>query len=233
MSMLQQNGGKESMRKMLSEVALFEGESAELLRKYFPGMNTGAKGLQKVWNLQVADMAAPKLSETLDIKETEKRLSEVLFFSQFDVNGVGRQVPLTEFGVLKDLDLQQRINSLAATRADLVQLSYRSFPSYRPFLMEYSLLTADLIKGKDEGMADRLANMEEQRILMLTSYERTRDYLDWYQISQAHEVKGDFSGYMRLKERLAMEREERKDPVIDTYLDQVQGVFGGKSTEEK
>jgi len=225
MSMLRQKGGADGLRKLLSEVALFEGEWEELFRKYFPGMNEGEKGVEKLWSLQVANMAVAKLSESLSIQETEERLRKLLYFNEFDENGVGSQVPLSDFSKLKDLTIEQRVACLTGTRAELVQLSYRCFQTYRPILLEYNLLTRDLIQGKDDKVALTLEKLEKERSLILTASERTRDYLDWYQISQAREVKGDFRGYMKLKERLIMEREKRKDPVIDKYLDEVQDFF--------
>ena len=45
MSLLEQEGGQESMRSMLSELSTFEGDEVALLRKHFPGMNLGPESL--------------------------------------------------------------------------------------------------------------------------------------------------------------------------------------------
>ena len=82
-----------------------------------------------------------------------------------------------------------------------------------------------MCQGELKNISGRLPLLAGERLKMVIADERVRDYLDWYQITRAHEVTGDFSGYMKLKERLAMEREERKDEVIDPYLDRVQALM--------
>lgn len=232
MSLLRQKNGGQGMFGLMREIALYEGEVEDLLRKHFAGLNTGSMGLQKMWSLQVADMASPKMLDVLSIEETDKRLDDALFITLTGEDKIAQRLDLAEFGKLEDLSLETRLNAVSASRTELMQLSYRCFPSYRPILYAYIKVLEDISQQKTEDVEIRLVNLQEERRLIKLAGERARDYLDWYQITQAREVKGDFSGYMRLKERLSAEREKRKDPVISAYLDDIQKFFGNNPEEE-
>ncbi|PQJ27376.1 hypothetical protein [Rubritalea profundi] len=225
MSLLRQDGGRDSMRAFLSEVVLFDGEMDILLRKHFPPLSIGANAMQKVWSLQVAEMAAPKLVENLSIAETDQRLTEMLVLNIADGNGDAQLVPFEDFKILDGMTVAEKVQATEAMRQGVVQLSNRCHPIYRPLLLEYTMLASEMCQGELKNISGRLPLLAGERLKMVLADERVHDYLDWYQITRAHEVTGDFSGYMKLKERLAMEREERKDEVIDPYLDRVQALM--------
>ncbi|MDP6207358.1 MAG: hypothetical protein QGG01_03575, partial [Roseibacillus sp.] len=78
MSLLEQNGGRKSMRTMLRELSTFEGDEMALLMKHFPGMNLGPESFSKWWALQLAQMAEKPFPHVLTIEETEKELQALL-----------------------------------------------------------------------------------------------------------------------------------------------------------
>ena len=225
MSLLRQDGGQDSMRNFLSEAVLFDGEMDILLRKYFPSLSIGANAMQKVWSLQVAEMAAPKLTQNLSIVESDQRLNEMLVLNVADENGDASLVPFADFKVLDGLKPNEKVQATNAMRQGLVQLSNRCHPMYRPLLLEYTMLASEMCEGDHANLNNRLPLLAEERRRMVLADERCRDYLDWYQITRAYEVTGDFSGYMKLKQRLLVEREQRKDEVLDPYLDKVQALM--------
>ena len=213
------------MANFLNEVVLFEGEIEILLRKHFSSLSVGANALQKVWSLQIAEMAAPKRLETFTLAETDKRLGEFLVLNVADEEGNSQLIPLSEYAALTDLSRAERVRATDALRVGVVQLSNRAHPVYRPLLLEYMKLSAAMIEGNLSDAEASLPALIAERQRIVIADERCRDYLDWYQISRAREVTGDFTGYMKMKERLATEREERKDESIDIYLDRVQSLM--------
>lgn len=225
MSMLRQDGGIASMRAFLSEVVLFDGEMEILLRKHFPPLSIGANAMQKVWSLQVAEMAAPKLVENLSIAASDQRLTKMLVLNISDENGDSRLVPFENFKLLDGMKVAEKVQATEAMRQGVIHLSNSCHPIYRPILLEYTMLASEMCQGELKNISERLPLLAGERQNMVIADERCRDYLDWYQITRAYKVTGDFSGYMRLKERLAMEREKRKDEVIDPYLDRVQALM--------
>ncbi|MFC4995314.1 hypothetical protein [Rubritalea tangerina] len=231
LALIRQDGGEEAMQAFLSEVVLFEGEIDILLRKHFPDLSIGANALKKVWSLQVAEMAAPKMVETFSIADSDKKLVEALTLSIADEGGNARLVPFDQYFLLDELSKSQKIQATEALRQNVVQLSNRCHPVYRPILLEYAKLGMEVSQGNTENVSVRLPVLADERQKMVIADERCRDYLDWYQITRAYEVRGDFSGYMNLKESLAMEREHKKDTSIDPYLDKVQKLMGTRESE--
>ncbi len=225
MSLLRQDGGRDSMRAFLSETVLFDGEMDIILRKHFPPLSIGANAMQKVWSLQVAEMAAPKLAENLSISESDQRLTEMLVLNVPDELGDAKLVPFENFKVLDGMKVAEKIQATEAMRQGVIKLSNSCHPMYRPLLLEYAILASEMCQGELKNLNERLPLLTEERMRMVIADERCRDYLDWYQITRAYEVTGDFSGYMKLKERLTIEREQRKDEVIDPYLDRVQALM--------
>jgi hypothetical protein len=225
LSMLNQENGEAGMRAFLNEVVLFEGDISELIRRHFPLVNMGANGIHKMWSLQIAQMAVPKMTETLTMQESDSRLTEVLKFTIADEDGNSKLVPIADHAFLTGLSTKQKLAAVETMRQGVIQLSNRCHPIYRPLLLEYVSISGAIVSGDTAAVDEGLTALAAQRQNILVADERCRDYLDWYQITRAHTVTGDFSGYMKLKERLAMEREEAKDESIDVYLDKVQKLM--------
>jgi len=225
MSLQRQPEGKASLRKMLSEVAVFEGEMGEILRKNFPTMNVGKRGLQKLWNLQLAEMSVPRLSDVLSITETESRLSKLLSYHFQDADGGEHSVKLEDFDVLLSLDMAERARICNRIVRDISQLSYRSYPDYRPLLASYSKVVLQLGQGKSEGVSQALKQLAAARKLNTKNAIRVRDVLDWYQISRTKELRGDFSSYGDLIKRMEREKVESRDRVISPYMDAMEKLM--------
>lgn len=225
MSLSRQKDGKLGLAKMLSEVAVFEGEPEELLRKNFPAMNVGKRGLQKLWNLQLAEMSVPRLIDTETLIATEEKLRELLFFSLIGKDRLERRVALKNFDVLAGFEARERAKILMVLRQDLVQLSYRAYPDYQPLLAEYGFILTSLARGEMDGVGQRLERLEEERAIMYENGKRARDVLDWYQLSQARDLKGDFTGYQRLLERMKREKKTGEENAVSGYVNQVEKLM--------
>lgn len=225
MSLSRQKSGKANLSKMLSEVAVFEGEPEELLRKNFPAMNVGKRGLQKLWNLQLAEMSVPRLIDTETLITTEEKLREVLFFRLIGDDRLERKVAMKDFDVLAGVDQKERVRAITILRQDLVQLSFRAYPDYQPILAEYGFILTSLARGEMDGVAERLEKLSEEREIMYQSGQRARDVLDWYQLSTARDLKGDFTGYQRLLERMKREKTSGEENGVSHYVNQVQKLM--------
>lgn len=221
MSLYRQKGGKAGLSNMLSEVAVFEGEPEELLRKHFPSMNVGKRGLQKVWNLQLAEMSVPRMIDTRTLIETENVLKEKLFFRLVGKDRLERKVAIEDFDVLVGMEPDERVRVTMALRRDLVQISYRAYPDYQPILAEYGFILTSLARGQMEGVAERLKNIKEEREIMHQKGERVRDILDWYRVSKARNLKGDFTGYQRLLEKMKREKKTEQGNAVSSYVNDV------------
>ncbi len=225
MSLSRQRDGKRGLANMLGEVAVFEGEPEELLRKNFAAMNVGTRGLQKVWNLQLAEMSVPRMIDTNTLMETEDKLREVMFYSLVGKDRLERRVAMKDFDVLGGMGVEERRKVTMILRQDLVQLSYRAYPDYQPVLAEYGFILTSLARGQMDGVAERLERLENERAIMYENGERARDVLDWYQLSQARNLKGDFTGYQRLLDRMKREQREGEENAVSSYVNGVQKLM--------
>ncbi len=229
MSLYRQKEGKLGLSNLLSEVAVFEGEPEELLRKHFPAMNVGKRGLQKVWNLQLAEMSVPRMIDTRTLMETEDELKKILFFSIVGSDKLERRVAIEDFDVLAGMDLKERVRITMALRQELVQVSYRAYPDYQPILAEYGFILTSLARGQIEGINGRLERLAAERKIMYMKGERARDILDWYRVSKARNLKGDFTGYQRLLERMKREKKNDQGNGVSSYVNDVQKLMTRES----
>lgn len=225
MALLEQPQGKEGFRAFLSEVAAYHGEMPALLRKHFPELNLSESSLSKWWALQMATMGTPPLTDSLSIADTEKTLGEVLRMQMRGEGGLVVERPVSEWRELEELEPVERIEALRAAQEGLWRLSYRSFPSYRPMLVEYQEVLTSLERWRTAKVDEKLQSLAASRELMVAKAERARDYLDWFEITRARETSGEFDDYLRLKDQLQERRHRRTDP-LSKYLDRMDEWFG-------
>ncbi|MGB0775277.1 MAG: hypothetical protein ACPG32_14550 [Akkermansiaceae bacterium] len=225
-ALLRQPDGKEGMTGYLRQAANFKGEQENLLRKHFPGMNKSATSLDKWVKLELAELSTARTSESLTIIETDKRLTSLLKIRYKDAEGKAVTTELANYPAIMKLKPAERFQAVAGTRAELERLSYRSFPTYRPLIVEYEMILRSIIIGKEKDIPIKLKNLSDTRAKFLAAANRVRDYLDWYYITQSDEVGGTFKQYMELVQ--AMEKEKKRvnpDDAISTYLKEMEKFY--------
>lgn len=224
MALLEQPQGKEGFRSFLTEVAAYEGEMPNLLRRHFPELNLSETSMEKWWHLQLANKGQNALTDILTIAETETLLAEGLRLNFRTAEGIVQQKELSAWPELAALKEPERIAAVQPAEDALVRLSYRCFPSYRPVLAEYQLILASIAKNKTRDLPERLTKLDEVRKTMVSRAAHARDYLDWFEITRARETSGAFDDYMRLKDELKARPVRRNDGVSD-YLDKMDKIF--------
>ncbi|MFT3991345.1 MAG: hypothetical protein QM680_08030 [Luteolibacter sp.] len=225
MALVRQPQGKEGFREFLKEAAGYDGEMPGLLRKCFPGLNLSETSLAKWWALQMAEMGTAPLTDSISIADTEKRLEEILVLNLHSDDGAPVRKPLSgSWQELAGYKIPERKQAVRAAQDELVQLSYRCFPSYRPLITEYQLILNVLITGKTQKLAERLAALDETRVTMVAQANRGRDFLDWFEITRARETSGEFDDYLTLKRRLQARKIQRND-ALTKYLDRMDALF--------
>ena len=229
-SLLRQPDGRPAMAAYIAEMATFKGETENLMRKHFPGMNKSRNSLQKWVNLELLELGTARLTQVHSIQETDKRLDAILKLRYRDEEGAAVSVEIDGYAQVMKLKPTERFEAVAGARAELERLSYRCFPTYRPLLGEYEMILRDVIAGQEADIKNRLTKLMDIRLKMKGSAKRVRDYLDWYYITQANELSGDFEKYRALID--ALEKEKLRPPADDStqlYLDAIQRFYGGGS----
>ena len=227
-ALLRQPDGRRGMSGYLSEVATFKGEEENLMRKHFPSMNKSRSSLEKWVDLEMAELGTAKLTQVYSIMETEKRLESALQLRYRNNDQEAVSVGVDGYRDVLKLELAERVAAVAGALAEIERLSYRCFPNYRPLMGEYGMILGEVVKGEDDGIQDRLSKLSDVRLKFQEVGKRTRDYLDWYYITQASDVSGDFEQYRKLSKALQEESMKvREDDSTQRYLDAVQKIYGG------
>lgn len=233
MALLEQPEGKQAFRNFLKEVALFSGEMPTLLRRHFPELNLSENSMEKWWRLLLAHKGTARLTDSLSIFETEKTLNEGLQLFFRDEDGNMREEPFDSWQELMKLDPLERANAIRITADALVRLSYRCFPSYRPLIASYQEILTLIPQEKPrlDHIAKQLDDLAITRQTIIAKAQRSRDYLDWFEITRARETSGAFDDYLRLQRQLrSPTTTTRNDPVSNT-LDRFDAIFYRKMSE--
>lgn len=226
MALLEQPEGRAHFRDFLQEVPSFEGEMPALLARHFPDLNLSETSLAKWWTLQLANKGGlNQAGDVLGIPETETALAEALRLNFRTPEGIVQQKELGAWPELAALKEPERIAAVRAAQDALVRLSYRCFPSYRPLLADYQQVLVAIARDTPRDVARRLQSLEETRATMRARATRARDYLDWFEISNARETSGVFDDYLSLKRRLQQSPRRERTDGISSYLDRMDAVF--------
>lgn len=224
MAMLGQDGGEKTFFDYLSVAPSYEGEPFLLFRNTFFTAGLSEEGLAKWWALQLANLTQEFVTETLSPLATEEALAEVLRGELEGEDGLQRTYRLIAYRDILALDEEERSLLLSPMLERINLLSFRAFPSYRPMLAGYARITRQLAEGDDKEVAELLMYLEEKRTALREVGIRTRDYLDWYQITNATQLTGEFKDYQRLKRDLESKNPPHPGPV-DRYLNAVQKLY--------
>ena len=227
MALLEQPDGRGAFRNLLGEVAKFAGEMPALLRLHFPDLNLSENSLAKWWALQLANKGTARLTESLNVFESEANLEDALQLRFRDQDGEMREIPVTQWADLAELDEADRTDAVRMAEDALVRLSYRCFPTFRPLLVSYLSILNQIAHhpGRGDTITRQLGELAETRANMIDMADRARDYMDWFEITRARETSGAFDDYLRLKAQLSeAPASTRQDPVSDT-LNRLDAIF--------
>lgn len=119
---------------------------------------------------------------------------------------------------------EDRDSILGAVETRLSGLESRVGVLFRPIILGYKSVIADLKKGKSKGVDDKLKALavllERAKALAL----EVQAHVDWYQASHSAAYSGLFDDYLRLPETIRKEAPPRTDP-ISSYLDALEKEF--------
>lgn len=215
--LLQQDLSVDNLKTLLNEVLLSNDDAESIIKRHFPQLSITATSLHKWWALQLSRMADTPLTESLSIAETERHLRDALTLIEY--NSETRTAhPFSLENIDKTLSLPDRNRQLTTSTAALLHLSRNCFPTYRPLIIEYSRIVAQLQLNKienKENIKKSILTMREIRELSIQTTKRVRDYLDWYEINTRHGSGKTFRNYAETMHQL-----RNKLPAPNTKISQ-------------
>ncbi len=214
LSLLNQEGGKQAVLSMLASG--FDGEQSarQQLMQHFHAAGIEDNALQKWWALELANMATPSMLENMHPLQTEEELASIL--SQTYVNRSTGQpliIPVDNFQAFTQHPEWRAL--IPSIQRKLQGLYVRAFPTYRPIIEEYQkLLTQLLMDDEATQYTEALEELYELRSQYKKVSIRTRDYLDWYEMTHlGGEMSADFQQYLRMREML-----RRQPTAVETHM---------------
>lgn len=224
MCLLNQKGGRDALLTLLDQAALGEGSPREMIERNFQSFHLDENAFHKWWALQLAQLSTPMTTESLSPAETERRLADALLLIRYDEE-TRTPIPVS----LDDVELAVSLPDWKAQSRrvldQLVHLSVRCFPAYRPVITEYCRLIADLQHGMPpEEAIQMIGPLIELREACVSAALRARDYLDWYEITHLGGKSGSFSSYLEAMKILRAEPDREKTP-LSGYLDDIQSLY--------
>lgn len=225
LSLMDSPAGMDQLKTLLADAATAEGTPKEIIMRHFHELGVDSSLLNKWWALELAALSLPKASEAMTPLESEKQLTEALTVIYFDTE-TQTPKPLNidnAYGLLAYPDWRKLIGPCVER---LVELSAICFPGYRPIVVEYTRVLADLLDGADaDSVQNRLGPLQELRHAYVSSATRGRDYLDWYEITHLGEANSrSFDTYLEDMELLRRE-ELHADTPMSRYLEDIESLY--------
>ena len=216
------NGGRAGIVAFvhgLPDTTADDARSAAALGRQFPEL-ASPDSLDKWWTLGLARLSESDRYQVLSARETEGRLEAALVVNA--PTDAKKKLPAQTYQLKDFREFAARKNNrqlLEPTRQALAALTGQANPLYRQIVADYEGLVSTLIRGRLDGVEEKLQSLAGQRRDMLKYREEVADYMNWYEATQAATQSGSFEDYFHTVRQLdAPQSVHRPDP-ISVYLD--------------
>lgn len=213
---------KGDLNACVAEMTTSLGDTRHLLAKYFPGMNTSSKSLEKWIYLQIQETITPYTTDILSIAQTEKHLDEALFLRD------ARTGKSQQLAFFFQEDATPTAESLLVAQQQLKRLSFRCFPSYTPFILRYIKLLSLLSHTntlKKQTSLTTLSNLREKREKLLALNKRIEDYLNWFAITQVPASPQSLKHYLEAFNYIEKNSPSQESPLSTEHITHYLNLF--------
>jgi hypothetical protein len=214
--LLETPGGPDRLGRFVTDLANASNDPVADLRAKFPEIGDTAEKLQKQWLLSVARFSARERYRLLSCEETERQLARSLRVEIHKAGETPAAYSLEEFATFAKHP--GAAAGLKRMNEELLLLSGRANPLYRPVIEEYQQIAASIERRKTKGLLERLASAREVREHISRRMSAIADYINWFEATQMRTTSGVFEEYMRAAE-VAQEGRPRRRDAISVYLD--------------
>lgn len=214
--LIESAAGPTRLQKFITGLRGDSKDSITSLRSHFPALGNTAEEVEKNWAAAVVRFAGRERYRMLGCEETERRLAQALKVEIQKPGQPSAVYALDEFPMF----LRERGATAGLKRLteELLLLSGRANPLYRPVIGEYQQITSSIVRHKTKRLPERLAELRETREQIGRRMTAIEDYMNWFEATQARATSGAFSDYMKAAETAAQREPRRRDP-LSVYLD--------------
>ena len=175
------------------------------------------------------DLVAKEDDETLNLEDSREQPSTDDEAEPDAGNTAEDRVPTRRFdGTVMDFERfirrKDRNEILMPVRQRLLELSFRSFPSYRKMIQDYLELVRRLRAGEARGVAEELEALHATRANLSAELTDVKDYLNWYEVTQLQQKSGAFLEYLQRAKALEGDLMPHQD-TLSEYLDKIEAAL--------
>ncbi len=215
--------GRAGLGRFVGDLARAGNDPLADLRAHFPSVGGNGDATQQTWAQALQRLTKLERYRLLSCGETERQLALALQL------GIPRSSQPASIYALEEFSSFLREpaahSGLQRVADELLVLSARSNPLYRPIIAGYQEIVRQLAAGKSSKLPQRLAQLRGTREHLTRRMGAIGDYLNWFEATQSRTVSGAFEDYMKAAE-LAAERTSRRRDGISVYLDAVEAQVG-------
>ena len=113
---------------------------------------------------------------------------------------------------------------LKITETNLLKLSYRAFPIYKPIIQEYQKIIIKIGAGDLKNVDKKIEDLESIRSSIVESVKDAKDYLNWFEATRIDKRSNNFSNYQQIYNELKRPLPSRRDELSE-YLDDLDKEF--------
>ncbi len=184
----------------------------------FPSLGGDAENLSRKWVLTIARSSATDRVDLLGVRESASTLAQIL-----NVQALPDPKKPETAAMSGPLALGAIARSgsgtfvLSQMRADLLRLSLKAHPLYKPLTDEYLQIVAELLQKPKRRLEKRIAAAEEIRASLGSRTTEMNSYLDWVEATKIQTESDTFTDIVE-DTATSTEAPRRPDP-ISQFLD--------------
>ena len=157
----------------------FAQDDVTAVRQAFPSLGDAAK-LSKIWTLALARSSMPAGLSSLTVKETDAKLTAILDLGE----PTATSKPSTLPALMQGARGEGGAYLMRQRSVELFDLEFRGHPLLRPVVGEYREIMSLLARKPKAKLAQRIADIEKIRALLVERHQKITDYLNWFEATQ-------------------------------------------------
>ena|GEM_PF-5675119 len=180
-SLIELPGGREGLRSFLSSPSAWDGLAASLIA-CFPALQGNVNNLTKVWVLNLARPTVAQRIFPLTLNETIQRLDAILLISLPEDVKPPKNKLITGVEAFPLVATVPKYHYLLRGKAqDLLLLSLRAHPMYRPLIDEYREIVETLLRNPRKNLDGRIKAAKKLQDTLNQRHAAIEDYLNWFE----------------------------------------------------
>ncbi len=200
-SLIELSDGSRGLRSFLSNPSDWDGAPASLIA-CFPALHGNINNLTKVWVLNLARPTVAQRVLPLMLSETARRLNAILLISLPEVVKPPKNKMVAGVEAFPLIAAMPKYHYLLRGKAqDLLLLSLRAHPMYRPLIDEYREIVETLLRNPRKNLDGRIKKAEKLRDALNQRYAAIEDYLNWFEAVVWTDVSQPFQSILENNQR--------------------------------